>query len=155
MKRFYENYSFTFLNGKACLSQFYCVEMLSISLSFRDKLSCKRSFCQSFYCTPQTGPTDLVQPNHQSQVRQTHLCQSRLLVADFVLADGRQLLQCVAVVGERPRQASELGPSCRNQTSDTASVRISSIKTKMVQAVDSRDGEELQNIPTAFALLFV
>lgn len=52
--------------------------------------------------------------------RHTHLCQSRLLVADFVLADGRQLLQRVAVVGERPRQASELGPSCRDQTPDTA-----------------------------------
>lgn len=57
-------------------------------------------------------------------MRHTHLCQSGLLVADFVFADGRQLLQRVAVVGERPRQPSELGPSCRNQTSDTASVRI-------------------------------
>lgn len=40
-----------------------------------------------------------------------HLRQSGLLVADFGFADGRQLLQGVAVVGERPRQARELRPS--------------------------------------------
>lgn len=45
-----------------------------------------------------------------------HLRQSGLLVADFVLADGRQLLQRVAVVGQRSRQSRKLGPSCRRQT---------------------------------------
>lgn len=45
-----------------------------------------------------------------------HLRQSGLLVADFRFADGRQLLQGVAVVGERPRQSCELCPSYRAET---------------------------------------
>ena len=48
-----------------------------------------------------------------------HLRQSRLFMADFMFADGRQLLQRVAVVGERPRQPRKLGPSCRNDTLNT------------------------------------
>lgn len=47
---------------------------------------------------------------------EAHLRQSGLLVADFGLADGRQLLQGVAVVGERPRQSCKLCPSCRAKT---------------------------------------
>lgn len=43
-------------------------------------------------------------------------------MANFVFADGCQLLQRVAVVGERPCQPGKLGPSCRNQTTDTDSV---------------------------------
>lgn len=123
-----------------------------------------------FHCHRVTTIIDPEQPNRQSPVRHTHLCQSGLLVADFVFADGRQLLQRVAVVGERPRQPSELGPSCRNQTSDTASVRIwwelggrqrnttpkkkTQKKKTHNQAPVSRDGEELQNIPTAFTYCF-
>lgn len=45
-----------------------------------------------------------------------HLRQSGLLVADFGFADGRQLLQGVAVVGERPRQSCKLCPSYRAGT---------------------------------------
>lgn len=48
-----------------------------------------------------------------------HLRQSGLFVADFVLADGRQLLQRVAVVGERSRQPCKLCPSCRTETEKT------------------------------------
>lgn len=45
-----------------------------------------------------------------------HLRQSGLLVADLGFADGRQLLQGVAVVGERPRQPCELCPSYGAET---------------------------------------
>lgn len=45
-----------------------------------------------------------------------HLRQSGLLVADLGFADGRQLLQGVAVVGERPRQPRELCPSYGAET---------------------------------------
>lgn len=48
-----------------------------------------------------------------------HLRQSGLLVADFVFADGRQLLQGVAVVGERSRQSRKLCPSYRTETENT------------------------------------
>lgn len=48
-----------------------------------------------------------------------HLRQSGLLVADFVFADGRQLLQRVAVVGQRSRQPRKLGPSCKTETEKT------------------------------------
>lgn len=49
-----------------------------------------------------------------------HLCQSRLFMADFMFVDGRQLRQRVAVVGERSCQPRKLGPSCRNETLNTA-----------------------------------
>lgn len=45
-----------------------------------------------------------------------HLRQPGLFVADFVLADGRQLLQRVAVVGQRSRQPCKLGPPCKSET---------------------------------------
>lgn len=48
-----------------------------------------------------------------------HLGQSGLFVADLVFADGRQLLQRVPVVGERPCQPRKLGPSCRDEMWNT------------------------------------
>lgn len=65
-----------------------------------------------------------------------HLCQSGLLMADFMLADGRQLLQRVAVVGQRPRQPSKLGPSCRSDTLNTVQITFS---TTSLSAGTSRD----------------
>lgn len=49
-----------------------------------------------------------------------HLRQSWLFMGDFMFAYGCQLLQRVAVVGERPCQPRKLGPSCRNETLNTA-----------------------------------
>lgn len=48
-------------------------------------------------------------------VSSAHLGQSGLFMCDLVFADGRQLLQRVAVVGQRPRQPCKLGPSCRSE----------------------------------------
>ena len=40
-------------------------------------------------------------------------------MADFVFADGRQLLQRAAVVGERSGQPRKLCPPCRTETEKT------------------------------------
>lgn len=85
------------------------------------------------------------------------------MAADFVFVDGWRLRQRVAVVGERPSQPRELGPSCKERDikhrlhhihHNPTGFEISCTQTQAATVVDTvhdtnGDVPELHNIPTA------
>lgn len=91
----------------------------------------------------------------RSVCARAHLGQSGLLVADLMFAYGCQLLQCVAVVGQCPRQSGKLGPSCRNKTVITPQHTVQRVDhgfMVIISPVDivqgsSRDMQEVQIFP--------
>lgn len=97
-------------------------------------------------------------PQSVSVCAWAHLRQSGLFMADFMFADGCQLLQRVAVVGERSCKPRKLGPSCRKETWNTAYITfvINLDNTCQLPLHDKQSGvSQLFEIGVDTALQFV